>query len=185
MPRVIPGHGRLQTSSPTSPRRGRPSGPKTSVSWPSAGKPSATGFAGSVMQVARKHAPTSVPPDSFTIGTPPPPTCSASQRYGSLFHGSPVVQIAFSDDMSVSGSPFGSSARISVGETPSIVTRSDSTSFQRRSSGKSGAPSPYTTVAPPAPPPTTIHGPLIPPLSVGKWVRSPGFTLVWDAPSPA
>ena len=39
------------------------------------------------------------------------------------------------------GTPFGISALISVGETPSIVTRSSSTSFQSRSSGRSGAPS--------------------------------------------
>src|SRR5438874_8688846 len=105
------------------------------MSWPSAGKPSATGLTGSVTQVARKHAPTSVPPDSFTIGTLPPPTCSKSQRYGSRFHGSPVVQIALSDERSESGSPLGRSARINVGETPSIVTRSDSTSFHKRSGG--------------------------------------------------
>ena len=141
MPRVIPGQGRLQTSSPTSPRTGVPSGPYTSMSWPSAGKPSATGLIGSVTQVVRKQAPTSVPPEQFTIGVVPPPTLSKSQRYGSLFHGSPVVHIAFSDDMSDSGSPFGISARTRVGETPSIVTRSDSTSFQIRSAGKSGAPS--------------------------------------------
>src|SRR5438552_8215842 len=185
MPRVMPGHGLLQTSSPTSPRTGSPSGPKTSMSCPSAGKPSATGFTGSVTQVARKHAPTSVPPDSLTIGTWPPPTFSNSHRYGSRFHGSPVVQIAFSDDMSVSGSPFGMSARINVGETPSIVTRSDSTSFQSRSGGKSGAPSAYTTVAPQAPPPTTVHGPMIQPMSVAKWMRSPGLTSVWYATSRA
>src|SRR5205823_607082 len=140
---------------------------------------------GSVTQVARKHAPTSVPPDSFTIGTRPPPTCSKSQRYGSRFQGSPVVQIVFSDDRSVAGSPFGISARTSVGETPSIVTRSDSTSCQRRSGGKSGAPSAYTTVAPHAPPPTTVHGPMIQPMSVAKWIRSPGLTLVWYATSRA
>ena len=111
------------------------------MSCPSAGKPSATGFTGSATHVARKHAPTSVPPDSFTIGTRPPPTCSKSHRYGSRFHGSPVVQIAFSEDMSVVGSPLGSSARTSVGDTPSIVTRSASTSCHSRSGGKSGAPS--------------------------------------------
>src|SRR3954453_17004516 len=166
MPRVMPGHGRLHTSSPTSPRTGFPSAPNTSMSCPSAGKPSATGFTGSLTQVARKHAPTSVPPDSLTIGTRPPPTCSNSQRYGSRFHGSPVVQIAFSDDMSLVGSPFGISARTRVGDTPSIVTRSDSTMRHRRSDGKSGAPSAYTTVAPHAPPPTTVHGPMIQPMSV-------------------
>src|SRR3954469_7851594 len=111
------------------------------MSWPSAGKPSATGLIGSVTHVVRKQAPTSVPPEQFTIGVVPPPTCSKSQLYGSLFHGSPVVHIDLSDDRSDSGSPFGISARTSVGEMPSIVTRSDSTSFQIRSAGKSGAPS--------------------------------------------
>jgi hypothetical protein len=82
-----------------------------------------------------------VPPEQFTIGTRPPPTCSKSHMYGSRFHGSPVVQIDFREDMSVVGSPFGISARTSVGDTPSIVTRSDSTSCQMRSGGKSGAPS--------------------------------------------
>ena len=77
------------------------------------------------------------------------------------------------------------SARTSVGETPSIVTRSDSISFQMRSAGKSGAPSAYTTVAPHAPPPTTVHGPMIQPMSVAKWMRSPGLTFVWYATSRA
>ena len=105
--------------------------------------------------------------------------------YGSRFHGSPVVQIALSDDMSAVGSPFGINARTSVGDTPSIVTRSDSTSCQSRSGGKSGAPSAYTTVAPQAPPPTTVHGPMIQPMSVAKWMRSPGLTSVWYATSRA
>ena len=41
----------------------------------------------------------------LTIGTRPPPTCSASQRYGPRFHGSPVVVIARSEERSASGSP--------------------------------------------------------------------------------
>ena len=40
----------------------------------------ATGFTGSVMQVERKQAPTSVPPEMFMIGARPPPTRSNSQR---------------------------------------------------------------------------------------------------------
>src|ERR1700747_2672724 len=94
MPRVIPGHGRRQTSSPTSPRTELPSASTTSMSSPSAGKPSATGLIGSVMAVVRKHAPTSVPPEMFTIGTRAPPTFSKSHMYGSGFTGSPVVEIA-------------------------------------------------------------------------------------------
>ena len=46
----------------------------------------------------------------------------------------PVVHIERSDERSCFGSPFGISARISVGETPSIVTRSDSTVDHSRSS---------------------------------------------------
>ena len=129
------------------------------MSSPSAGKPSETGLIGSVIATERKQAPTSVPPDRFTIGTRPRPTRSCSHRYGSGFHGSPVVAIACSEERSPSGSPFGMSARISVGETPSIVTRSASTVRQSRSSGQSGAPSAKTIDAPTAPPPTTVHGP--------------------------
>ena len=105
--------------------------------------------------------------------------------YGSGFHGSPVVAIARSDVVSACGSPFGMRARISVGETPSIVTRSCSTSRQSRSSGQSGAPSAKTMVAPRAPAPTTVHGPMIQPMSVAKWTTSPSFTSVWYATSRA
>src|SRR5438093_422727 len=49
----------------------------------------------------------------------------------------------------------------------------------QRGAVRSGAPSPYTTVAPHAPPPTTVHGPMIQPMSVAKWMRSPGLTFVW------
>ena len=186
IPRVIPGHGRRQTSSPTwAVRTVSPIESTTSMSWPSAGKPSATGLIGSVSTVVRKQAPTSVPPLMFTIGTRAPPTRSKSHMYGSGFHGSPVVQNARSDERFARGSPFGISARTSVGERPSIVTCSDSTSRQRRSSGQSGAPSAKTIVAPTAPPPTTVHGPMIQPMSVAKWMRSPRLTSSWYATSRA
>src|SRR5438876_741842 len=68
----MPGHGLRQTSSPTSPRTGAPLWSTTSMSWPSAGKPTATGLIGSVITVVRKHAPTSVPPLMFTIGARDP-----------------------------------------------------------------------------------------------------------------
>ena len=78
----------------------------------------------------------------LTIGIrPPPAACSFSQSYGPAFQGSPVVVIDRREERSASGTPFGISARISVGETPSIVTRSSSTSRQSLSSGRSGAPS--------------------------------------------
>ena len=74
------------------------------------------------------------------IGQRRPPTCSKSQRYGSGFHGSPVVTRIRSDERSASGSPCGMSARTRVGERPSTETRSDSTSRQRRSRGPIGRP---------------------------------------------
>ena len=49
--------------------------------WLRRGSPSATGLIGSVTQVDRKHAPTSVPPEMFTIGARPPPTHSAWNQY--------------------------------------------------------------------------------------------------------
>ena len=149
------------------------------MSWPRAGKPSATGFTGSVITVVRKQAPTSVPPEMFTIGTREPPACSKSHMYGSGFHGSPVVQNARSDERSARGAPFGIRARTSVGDRPSIDKRSDSTRRQSRSSGRSGAPSAKTIVAPTALPPTTVHGPMIQPMSVAKWIRSPAPRSVW------
>src|ERR671923_2938865 len=120
-PRVIPGNGLRQTSSPTSPRTDRPSESTTSIAIPSAGPPSEHSLIGIAGVGERKQAPTSVPPEQLMIGQRLPPTCSNSQRYGSGFHGSPVVQIARSDDVSASGSPLASNARTSVGETPSIV----------------------------------------------------------------
>ena len=77
------------------------------------------------------------------------------------------------------------SARTSVGETPTMEMRSDSISFHSRSSGQSGAPSAKTIVAPAAPPPTTVHGPMIQPMSVAKWIRSPGLTSAWYTVSRA
>ena len=128
----------------------------------------------------RKHAPTSVPPVQLMIGTREPPTSSNSQRYGSGFHGSPVVTNVRSDERSVAGAPCGSSARARVGERPSDVTRSCSTVCQSRSgAGQSGAPSAKTIVAPSAPTPTTVHGPMIQPMSVAKCTTSPAWTSAW------
>ena len=89
----------------------------------------------------RKHAPTSVPPEQLMIGQRPPPTCSNNHRYGPGFQGSPVVTMVRSEDRSAAGSPFGMSARMSVGEQPRMLTCSSSISDQSRSSGQSGAPS--------------------------------------------
>ena len=127
----------------------------------------------------RKQAPTSVPPEQLMIGQRPPPTSSKSHWYGPGFHGSPVVTIVRSDERSVSGSPCGIKARVSVGEIPSTETCSDSISFQSRSGGQSGAPSAKTSVEPIAWPPTTVHGPMIQPMSVTKWIRSFGPASAW------
>ena len=127
----------------------------------------------------RKQAPTSVPPEQLMIGQRPPPTCSNSQRYGPEFQGSPVVTIVRSEDRSASGSPFGISARMSVGEQPRMFTRSSSISFHSRSCGQSGAPSMKTSEQPSAPPPTTVHGPMIQPMSVAKRMTSPGWPSAW------
>src|SRR6185503_3591752 len=172
-PRVMPGNGLRQTSSPTSPRTELPSASTTSIAIQSAGPPREQALIGIATVGERKQAPTSVPPEQLMIGQRPPPTSSKSQRYGSGFHGSPVVTIVRSDERSVSGSPCGRSARISVGEQPSIVTRSSSTRRQSRSAGQSGAPSAKTIVAPSAPQPTTVQGPMIQPMSVTKWATSP------------
>src|SRR5206468_1318329 len=126
------------------------------------------------------------PPEQLMIGTREPPTFSNSQRYGSGFQGSPVVTNVRSDERSLDGSPCGSSERVSVGESPSEVTRSCSTVRQRRSCvGKSGAPSAKTIVPPSAPTPTTVHGPMIQPMSVAKCTTSPSCTSAWYAVSRA
>src|SRR6267143_3050757 len=170
-PRVIPGNGLRHTSSPTSPvpTRELPSSSTTSIAIPSAGPPSEHALIGCTGVGERKQAPTSVPPEQLMIGTREPPTFSNNQRYGSGFHGSPVVTNVRNEERSLAGSPWGSSARTSVGESPSDVTRSSSTVRQSRSEcGQSGAPSVKTIVPPSAPTPTTVHGPMIQPMSVAK-----------------
>ena len=68
------------------------------------GSPSEHGFVGAIGVTERKQAPTSVPPEMFTIGIRPAPhTCSSSQSYGPRFHGSPVVVTARSEDRSADG----------------------------------------------------------------------------------
>src|SRR5207302_8298472 len=84
-PRVIPGNGFRQTSSPTSPvpTSERPASSTTSIAIPSAGPPSEHALIGTDGTGDRKQAPTSVPPEQLMTGTSPPPTSSTSQRYGS------------------------------------------------------------------------------------------------------
>src|SRR5438874_7840231 len=98
----MPGNGLRQTSSPTSPvpTSELPSPSTTSIAIPSAGPPSEHALIGTAGVGERKHAPTSVPPEQLMIGQRPPPARSKSQRYGSGFHGSPVVTSTRSDDRS-------------------------------------------------------------------------------------
>src|SRR4029078_7995338 len=49
--------------------------------------------------------------------------------------------------------------------------------------GQSGAPSAKTIVPPSAPTPTTVHGPMIQPMSVAKRRTSPSGTSAWHATS--
>src|SRR5581483_2204343 len=112
----MPGKGRRQTSSPTSPvpTSEAPLSSTTSIAIPSAGPPTEHALIGSITVGDRKQAPTSVPPLQLITGTREAPTSSKSQRYGSGFHGSPVVTNVRSDERSAVGAPCGSSARTSV-----------------------------------------------------------------------
>src|SRR4029079_18421758 len=138
----MPGTGLRQTSSPTSPvpTSEFPCSSTTSIAIPSAGPPSEHALIGTDGTGDRKHAAISVPPEMLITGTRPPPTVSKSQRYGSGFHGSPVVTNVRNDERSASGSPCGERPRTSVGDRPSEVTRSSSTSRQRRAAGPAGGP---------------------------------------------
>src|SRR6266516_873244 len=101
----MPGNGRRQTSSPTSPlsTSERPASSTTSIAMPSAGPPSEQVLIGVAGVGERKQAPTSVPPEQLMIGQRPPPTARCSQRYGSGFQGSPVVTRTRSEERSASG----------------------------------------------------------------------------------
>src|SRR2546426_12731778 len=103
----MPGKGLRHASSPTSPvsTSDRPLASTTSIAIPSAGPPSEHSLIGIAGVGERKHAPTSVPPEQLMIGQRPPPTWRLSQRYGSGFHGSPVVTRIRSEDRSASGTP--------------------------------------------------------------------------------
>src|SRR3954452_13135095 len=84
-PRVMPGNGLRQTSSPTSPVPSSelPSSSTMSIAIPSAGPPTEHALIGPAGVGERKQAPTSVPPVQLMIGTREPPTFSKSHRYGS------------------------------------------------------------------------------------------------------
>ena len=141
----MPGHGFVQTSSPTCPRTGRPASSNTSTAIPSEGPPSDIGFSGSTGWGERKHAPTSVPPEMLITGQRPPPTTSKYHCHGSAFQGSPVEPRMRRRDRSearTTSVPWGMSARINVGEMPRTVTSCRSRySHSRAGVGWSGAPS--------------------------------------------
>ena len=126
--------------------------------------------------VERKHAPTSVPPldvhDRLRRRRRRARRASGTGR-GSTARRS--CRSARSDERSARGSPFGISARTSVGERPSIVTRSDSTSRQSRSSASRARPRRRRSSRRARRAPTTVHGPMIQPMSVAKWTRSPAL----------
>ena len=77
------------------------------------------------------------------------------------------------------GSPCGSSARTSVGERPSEVTRSCSTVRQSRSARPVGRALGEDDRRAERAAPTTVHGPMIQPRSVAKWTTSPAWTSAW------
>ena len=185
----MPGQGRVHTSSPTSPRMGRPASSYTSTAIPRAGPPSDMGLMGCTGWGDRKHAPTSVPPEMLITGQRPPPTTSKYQRQGPSFHGSPVEPRIRRADRSwarTGASPWGMRARTRVGLMPSTVTPWRSRKAHSRSgSGQSGAPSKRASVAPLARAAVTSHGPMIQPMSVNQNRTSPVLTSVWKAPSSA
>src|SRR5687768_16372041 len=96
-----------------------------STSIPREGPPSVQALSDEIGRGDRKHAPTSVPPDRLMMGRRPLPISSNSQRYGAGFHGSPVDASTRSDERSCArtgATPLGIRARMSVGDTPSVVT---------------------------------------------------------------
>ena len=147
----MPGHGRRQTSSPTSPRTGVAARVDDVHVLPERGEAERDRLdrlgdhrrqeAGADLGAAadvhdrRRAAADVLEEPAVRVGVP-----RLAGRAERLQRREVVV-----------GSPCGISARTSVGERPSIVTRSDSTSFHSRSCGQSGAPSAKTTVAPSAP----------------------------------
>ena len=120
-----------------------------SIAIPSAGPPTEHALIGPIGVGERKHAPTSVPPVQLMIGTREPPTSSNSQRYGSGFHGSPVVTNVRSDDRSLARRAVRQQRARERRREPE---RGDALLLDGRQSrsgvGQSGAPSAKTIVAP-------------------------------------
>ena len=134
-----------------------PSSSTTSIAMPSAGPPTEHALIGPIGVGERKQAPTSVPPEQLMIGT----------RAAADVLEQPAVRLgvprlagrherAERREVAPSASPCGSSARTSVGERPSDVTPSSSTSRQSRSASASRArPRRRRSSPPSAPTPTT------------------------------
>ena len=180
-----PGNGLRQTSSPTSPRNRAALGESTtSIAMPSAGPPSEQALIGAVGVGERKHAPTSVPPEQLMIG----------QRAAAYVLEQPAVRLRVPrlpgrdehaqrrevvplDELV----PWGSARASSVGERPSIVTRSLLDQAARAGRARASRARPprrrSCSRAPSARPPS--HGPMIQPMSVTKWITSSGRASAW------
>ena len=174
-PRVIPGNGLRQTSSPTSPRTRVAVGVDDVHRHPERGpaerarldriarrrREEARADLGAAGEVDDRHARAAdlLEEPAVRVGVPRlaggAGTCAATR-------GRAAARRA------------GSARARASGRARARTRCSDSTSCQSRSCGQSGAPSAKTSVAPSAPPPTTVHGPMIQPMSVTKWMRSSG-----------
>jgi hypothetical protein len=106
-------------------------------------------------------------------------TVSKNHSQASSVHGSPLEIVALSEDRSwprTTSRPARIIWRTAVGATPAMVTRCSLTRRQRRPrSGKSGAPSAITSVAPIRAALTTAFGPTIQPMSLIHKRRSPAL----------
>ena len=155
------------------PRRSRraswPSSSTTSIAIPSAGPPTEHALIGPTGVGERKHAPTSVPPEQLMIGTREPPTFSASHRYGLG-----VPRLAGRHERAQRREV---RRRIAVreqrpDERRREPERRDALVLDRRPEPMGvrpvGGALRETIVPPSAPTPTTVHGPMIQPMSVAK-----------------
>ena len=134
------------------------------------GSPSEHSLIGSMIETERKQAPTSVPPREVDDRRRARRRrARAASGTGAGFHGSPVVAIAVSDDRSASrvalrdqraherGRDAEQVHALRLDEPPEPVGRASRARPRRR-----------RRVAPTAPPPTTVHGPMIQPMSVDE-----------------
>ena len=147
-----------ETSSPTSPRtvagprcRRRPSPCRS-------GPPSEHGLVGPAGVSDRKHAPTSVPPEMLMIGRGRRALVRAASCTATDSRARRSWRSRSATEVGDERLRFGISARMSVGETPSIVTRSGLDDPQTRSGRPVGrALRRRRSLRPSAPAPTTAH----------------------------